>query len=71
MVGFGDPQRVRGTLVTGGLLAMLGVPPLRGRAITDDDARPGAPGTMVLSYGFWQSVFGADEGIIGRVVRLE
>ena len=49
---------------------VLGVHPLLGRAISDDDAATGATPVIVLGYPLWQRVFGGDRGIIGRTVQL-
>ena len=42
-----------------------------GRTITpDDDRLPGEHPVAVLSYDFWQSRFGGEEGVIGETVYL-
>src|SRR5262249_18410990 len=51
-------------------LKVLGVAPERGRLLSDDDDRPNAPRTAVLSYGLWQRAYGGDTGVIGRDIRL-
>jgi len=71
LVGQGDPERLERTAVTADLLAMLGVRPLIGRLFTAADDRAGAPGTLLLSYGLWQSLFGGDTGVLGRRVILD
>ncbi len=65
------PERVQCELVTHDLLSTLGVAPLLGRDFTAADDRAGAPGTLLLGYGFWRSHFGGDPGVIGRTVRLD
>ena len=65
------PERVQGEWVTYDLLGTLGVRPFLGRDFTAADDRAGAPGTLMLSYGFWQSEFGGDRGILGRVLHLD
>src|ERR1700722_16858302 len=50
MTGTGAPESFRGASVTGNTFEFLGIPPLLGRAITRDDAKPGAPPVFVLSY---------------------
>lgn len=56
--------------VTDNLFHVLGVPPLIGRVPTPEDAKPGAPPVVVLSFKTWQSKFGGDSGIVGRTLVL-
>src|SRR5262249_53059954 len=56
--------------VSGGYYAGLGVQPILGRAITDQDDQPGATPVVVLSHQFWQERFGASPGIIGQPLEL-
>jgi putative ABC transport system permease protein len=44
----------------------LGVPPLFGRTISEEDGRPGAPAVFVMSYRLWQREFGGDPKILGK-----
>ena len=71
LAGGGEPIRVTGSLVTGGLLASLGVQPVIGRLLTPRDDAPGAVSTAVISYGLWQRAFGADPSVIGRDVLID
>jgi len=66
LFGNGEPRRLDGTSVSADLFPTLGVTPMIGRSFTVDDDRPGAPGTIILSYRLWQTEFGGDPGIIGR-----
>ena len=56
--------------VTAGLLPLLRVQPVIGRRFTEEDDSPDAPWTIMLSYGYWQSQFGADPALIGTTLRL-
>jgi predicted permease len=60
----------RGQLVTGEYYRTLDVPIASGRAIEPSDDRAGAEAVSVLSFRFWQSRFGEDPGVIGRVLRI-
>lgn len=71
LVGQGEPLRVEGALVTGNLFSTLGRPVLFGRSLTDHDDEAGAPPTVMLSYGFWQSEFGGDTGVLGKSIILD
>ncbi len=46
------------------------VRPLVGRALVDDDERPGAPPVLVIGYDVWQSRFGGDPQVVGRELRV-
>jgi putative ABC transport system permease protein len=69
--GLGEPQRLDGASVTGGMLSMLGVQPALGRLFTAPDDRDSAPATVILSYGMWQAEFGGDRGVLGRTLHLD
>lgn len=71
VTGVGDPFRVKSHLVSAEFFPLLGVRPLLGRALTEDDDRPKAPRVTVLSHPLWVSHFGSDPGVIGRVVRID
>jgi len=67
LAGGGEPRRLSITPVTADVLPLLGVGPLLGRVFaSDQDA-----GTVVISYGLWQSQFGGDTGVLGTKVNLD
>jgi hypothetical protein len=49
----------------------LGRSPWIGRYFTEQDDRPGAPTTVLLSYGFWQTEFGGDPSVLGKSINLD
>jgi predicted permease len=59
-----------GEMVGGGYFEVVGVRAAIGRTIQPSDDRPDAPNVIVLSDGLWRRRFGADPGVIGRVVSL-
>jgi predicted permease len=69
LVGSGEPVRLETAFVTGSLLPILGVSPLRGRLITPADQRDAS--AVVISYSLWQSRFGGDESIVGRRLSVD
>ncbi|HTY84741.1 MAG TPA: ABC transporter permease [Silvibacterium sp.] len=71
VTGAGEPEHVRGLDVTDGTLPILGVVPALGRLFTRQDDSPGAPATVLLSYGYWQKKFGGDRSVIGRSITLD
>ena len=71
LTGSGKPQRIWGDLVTGNYFDVLGLKPILGRTFVASDAdKPGGAPYAVISYRFWQTHFGGDRGIIGRVINL-
>ena len=81
VVGFSDvavsftdpdnPQRVPAASVTASFFDVLRSPPSLGRPFTAEDDRPGAAPVVVLGDGLWTSRFGADPGVVGRVVEID
>jgi predicted permease len=62
---------LRGLLVSGNLLPMIGARPALGRFFTETEcARPGGDPVAVLQHSFWKSKFGSDPGVIGRTITL-
>jgi predicted permease len=67
----GDQAEIAtGQAVSGSYYAGLGVQPILGRAISDDDDKPGAAPVVVLSYQFWQERLGANPAVIGQPLKL-
>jgi putative ABC transport system permease protein len=62
------PVRMRGAMVSSGLLPALGATPSFGRWFTEDDDIENAPGVILLSHSFWMNQFGGDEDILGQSV---
>ncbi len=58
-----------GVLVSGNYFRGSGAAIVLGRALNDDDDRPGAS-AAVISHRFWTNAMGADPGAIGRTLRL-
>jgi putative ABC transport system permease protein len=69
-IGAGEPERLRGRIVSAEFFTTLGVKPLLGRDFLAEEDRPGATPAVMLSYGFWQRRFGADPGVIGKQITL-
>ncbi|MCI0537490.1 MAG: ABC transporter permease, partial [Verrucomicrobiales bacterium] len=68
--GSGEPERLRGQIVSSNFFQTLGIRPYRGRDFVAEDDRPGAEPVTILSYGFWQRRFGADESVLGKPITL-
>jgi len=61
---------IKGQAVSGGYYTGIGVQPVLGRAITDEDDRAGAAPVVVLSHQFWQERFGSNPAVIGQSLKL-
>src|SRR5262249_29806330 len=70
LTGRAVPERILGGRVSGDFFAVLGTPPLLGRALRPEDDRPESPAVAVLGYGLWQRSFGGDPAVLGRTLFL-
>src|ERR1051325_10578441 len=61
---------IAGQAVTGNYYAGLGIQPILGRAITDQDDQKGARPVVVLSNKLWRERFSASPEVIGREFTL-
>ncbi len=67
----GYAERVYVAVTTRNLFAALGAEAVHGRTFTSDEDQPGSDAVALLSYGYWQSRYGADPGVVGKDVVLE
>jgi MacB-like periplasmic core domain len=59
-----------GALVSPNTFGVLGVAPLLGRGISQDDGKPDATPVFVMSYRFWRSEFVGDPKVLGKTFKL-
>jgi len=65
------PVSGRGLYVSGNYFSVLGLRPAAGRLLTpQDDEVIGNNFVAVLSYGFWETQFGADASIVGKQITI-
>ena len=69
--GEGEPERVKGLLVSAGFPEALGVEPIHGRLFLPGDDRLGAERSVMLGYHLWQRRFGGDPGLLGESILLD
>jgi len=69
----GEPKTIFCDMVTVNFFSTLGVSPILGRDFAPGEDLPEGSGPTValLSYRFWQSDFGGDAHVVGRVVRMD
>jgi putative ABC transport system permease protein len=80
LTGAAQPEPVYLQQVSANFFPMLGTQPALGRLFTQNEDLPQATGkieaphgdrVVILSYGLWQQRFGADQGILGKIVHLD
>lgn len=71
LTGVGKPERIYGALTSANYFDVLGIRPVLGRGFqpSDEENREGAA-VAVLSYGLWESHFGADSSIVGKMIQI-
>lgn len=68
--GAGEPERLRGMRVTPSLFPTLGVEPVAGRWLIEEDTKRTTNPAVVLSYRLWQRRFGGDPEVVGRTIPM-
>jgi putative ABC transport system permease protein len=72
LAGDGQADVVAMTQLHPQALALTGVRPVLGRLLLDEEDRTGADvHKAVISYELWQSRFGGDRGVLGRLLRTQ
>ena len=62
---------VEGTRVSHTYFKVFGVHPILGRDFTPEDDQREAPPTAILSYELWQQLYGGDQSIVGKSLRMD
>jgi putative ABC transport system permease protein len=70
VLGRGDPHRATGGLVTPNFFQLLGARPHLGRMLLPSDEGKTAQPVAVLTYGYWQRIFGSDPSVVGQILDL-
>ena len=65
------PERIQGVSVTANTFDLLGQPPLIGRDFAPGEDAPEAERVVLLGDGVWQTRYGGDPGILGRVISVD
>ncbi|MGH9411485.1 MAG: FtsX-like permease family protein [Vicinamibacterales bacterium] len=71
IVDTGIAQRLVVGSASEDFLETYGVAPILGRSFRVEDTRLGAPGVALLGHAFWESQFGGDPAVLGRVIRIQ
>ena len=57
-------------MVSAEFFRVLGVQPASGRAFTPEEDSPAGQPVVIISDGLWRRRFGADTGVIGRMITI-
>ena len=71
LTGGHEPQRIKAARVTASLFDVLGVSPMLGRTISQQEDQTGGPKVVVLGYSLWRNTFGQNPNILGTTVSLD
>ena len=71
LTGGGEPERLRGLLVSADFFETLGVDAWRGRTFQAAEEQPGRERVALVSHGLWQRRFGGDPALVGATIRLD
>jgi predicted permease len=71
VTGVGEPEQVPSLNVSDATLPILGVQPMLGRHFRKEDDVPGAPQTVLLTYGYWQRKFGGNPSAVGQTLVVD
>jgi len=59
-----------GEYVSSNFFTTFGIAPWRGRLLTDDDDRDGAPPVAAMSFRAWQDQYGSDPTVVGETYQI-
>lgn len=68
--GAGATEQFFGAWVTPNAFAFLGIEPLLGRQITQEDGKAGSAPVFVMSYRLWSKLFNRNPEILGTTLNL-
>ena len=71
LVGSGEPERVAGSQVAGGVFRLLGREAAIGRTLTESDVANDTNNAVVISDRLWRTKFASDPNVLGRTLSLD
>ena len=71
LVGSGEPERIVGATVGGGVFSLLGRQAAIGRTLSERDAADETQNPVVISDRTWRTRFAADPNVLGRALTLD
>jgi predicted permease len=70
LTGGDEPLKIEAASMTPSMLRVVGLPPIVGRSLSDEDGAANAPSVALLAHGFWQRRFGGDPGAVGGTIQI-
>jgi predicted permease len=65
-----EPRTVTAGVVNGSFFEVMGLRPVLGRLLTEQDDGKNAPCVAILTYRFWSTALNRDPSVIGKTIRL-
>lgn len=69
LTGVDEPERVYATEVTASAFDLLGIEPMLGRGIREEDET--SEGVVVLGHPLWSRIFDRDPDVVGRTLEID
>ncbi|MGH9572812.1 MAG: ABC transporter permease [Candidatus Acidiferrales bacterium] len=70
MTGLGEPERLKGEMVSANFFTTLGVKPVVGRSFVPQEDQIGAAPVVLISEGLWKRKFAASPSAVGKALSL-
>jgi putative ABC transport system permease protein len=67
----GTPAQLDCPFVEGNFLPTLGVSPILGRNFLPEEARPGGPSVVLISYALWNRRYNLDPGVLNKSINID
>ena len=71
LTGSGQPEQVRGAIVSSAIFPVLGVQPKLGRGFTDQEDQSRHDQVVILADSLWRRRYQADPSIVGRKILID
>jgi predicted permease len=71
VTGTGEPEQIKLGFTTANFLALLGIPPAKGRLFNAQGESENAGPVIIITDGLWHRRFGGDENIIGHSLIID
>jgi putative ABC transport system permease protein len=71
LTGSGQPEQVRGAIVSSTIFPVLGVQPKLGRGFTLQEDQSGHDQVVILADSLWRRRYQADRSIVGRKILID
>ena len=67
----GVTEQIHGCVTTPNAMQFYGVPPMLGRAYSEQDTRPDSTPVVILGYLYWRKEFQGDRSIVGKTMIID